>query len=69
MRQRHMPGEILFVDFDGQTIPIIDQETGVVSEASLFIAVLGASNYTFLTVTEGVVSIEPGNRRPIEKFA
>ncbi|HZD65340.1 MAG TPA: IS21 family transposase [Acidimicrobiales bacterium] len=48
MRQRHKAGEALFVDFAGTTIPIYDERTGQVSfRAELFVAVLGASNYTY----------------------
>ncbi len=47
MRQEHRAGEKLFLDFPGQTLPITDPETGRVSEAELFVAVLGASNYTY----------------------
>jgi transposase len=47
MRQEHRAGEKLFVDFAGQTIPIVDPQTGEISEAQLFVAVLGASSYTF----------------------
>lgn len=47
MRQEHRAGEKLFVDFPGQTIPIVDPRTGVITPAELFVAVLGASNYTY----------------------
>jgi len=48
MRQEHRAGEKLFVDFPGQTVPVYDRESGVVKfEAELFLAVLGASNYTY----------------------
>jgi transposase len=47
MRQEHRPGEKLFVDWAGDKIPIYDRETGAVHLASLFVAVLGASNYTY----------------------
>ena len=47
LRQRHRAGEKLFIDYAGQTVPIHDPETGKVTEAQIFIAVLGASNYTF----------------------
>lgn len=47
MRQEHRAGEKLFVDFPGMTIPIVDPQTGAVSRAELFVAVLGASNYTY----------------------
>ena len=47
MRQEHRAGEKLFVDFAGQTIPITNPATGEITEAQLFVAVLGASNYTY----------------------
>lgn len=47
MRQEHRPGEKLFVDWAGDKIPIYDPQNGVRHEASLFVAVLGASNYTY----------------------
>jgi transposase len=46
MRHPHRPGEKMFVDWAGQTVPIREAD-GSVSEASVFIAVLGASNKTF----------------------
>ncbi len=52
MRQEHRAGEKLFVDFAGQTVPIVDKNTGeVLFEAQIFVAVLGASNYTFAYAT------------------
>jgi len=51
MRQTHTPGEKLFVDYAGQTLPIIDGLTGEIRRAQLFVAVLGASNYTFAEAT------------------
>jgi len=47
MRQEHHAGEKLFVDFAGQTIPITDPDTGEITQAQLFVAVLGASSYTY----------------------
>ena len=51
MRQTHTPGDKLFVDYAGQTLPIIDGLTGKIRHAQLFVAVLGASNYTFAEAT------------------
>lgn len=51
MRQTHTPGEKLFVDYAGQTLPIIDPLTGEIRHAQLFVAVLGASNYTYAEAT------------------
>ena len=48
MRQRHRPGEKLFVDYAGQTVEIVDRHSGVSRPAQVFVAVLGASNYTYL---------------------
>jgi len=51
MRQRHPAGERLFVDYAGHTIDVIDPVTGEVRTAQVFVAVLGASNYTFVEAT------------------
>jgi transposase len=47
LRQEHRAGEKLFVDYAGDTVPVIDSKTGTTTEASIFVAVLGASNYTY----------------------
>ena len=47
MRQEHRAGEKTFVDYCGQTANIVDRQTGEVREAQVFVAVLGASNYTY----------------------
>ena len=47
MRQDHRPGEKTFVDWAGPTVPVHDRRTGDIAPASLFVAVLGASTYTF----------------------
>jgi transposase len=52
LRQQHKPGEKLFVDWAGATIPLYDPATGQVHPAQLFVAVLGASNYTYAEATE-----------------
>jgi transposase len=51
LRQEYHAGEKMFVDHAGQTIPIINQETGEVHPASIFVSVLGASNYTYAEAT------------------
>ena len=51
MRQVHRAGEKLFIDYAGDTVPIVDAETGEISRAQIFVAVLGASNYTFACAT------------------
>ena len=51
MRQVHKAGEKLFVDYCGQTIPVTDPSTGESYPAQIFVAVLGASNYTYAEAT------------------
>ncbi len=53
LRQEHRAGEKLFVDYAGAKIPLHDPQGGEVrSQAALFVAVLGASNYTFAEATQ-----------------
>ena len=47
MRQTHRAGEKLFVDYAGQTLPIVDRKTGEIRAAQIFVGVLGASSYTY----------------------
>jgi len=49
LRQEHRAGEKVFVDYAGQTVPVVD--TGEVREAQIFVGVLGASNLTFVEAT------------------
>lgn len=51
MRQDHRAGEKLFVDYAGQTMEIVDRDTGEVRDVQIFVAVLGASNYTYAEAT------------------
>jgi transposase len=53
LRQEHRVGEKLFVDYAGDTIPIHDPRTGDIRQASVFVAVLGASSYAFAEATSG----------------
>jgi len=47
MHQVHRAGEKLFTDFSGKKPTIVDPITGEVTEVELFVAVMGASSYTF----------------------
>jgi transposase len=47
MRQTHGPAERLFVDFAGDTVPVFDAAALTERRAHIFVAVLGASNYTY----------------------
>jgi transposase len=52
MRQIHRAGEKLFVDYSGKKPTVVDPATGEVREVELFVAVLGASNFTFAEASE-----------------
>jgi transposase len=52
MRQSHVGGDKLFVDYAGDTVPVIvDRLTGETREAQIFVAVMGASNFTYVEAT------------------
>ena len=47
MRQSHPAGERMFVDYAGQTVELYDARTGEIRAAQIFVAVMGASSYTY----------------------
>ena len=47
MRQDHVAGDKVFVDYSGKKLAVVDPATGEVREAEIFVAVLGASDYTY----------------------
>jgi transposase len=51
MRQEHRGGERVFLDYSGHRPSIVDRETGEVIPVELYVAVLGASNYTYAEAT------------------
>ena len=70
MRQTHRPGEKLFIDYSGKRPCLCDPETGEVIEVELFVAVLGASNYTFAeaTRTQTIPDFTASTVRALEYF-
>lgn len=70
MRQEHVFGQKVFVDWAGDTVPLIDAESGEVTSAHLFVAVLGASNYTFIEAfpDEGTSSFLKGHTDAFSYF-
>ncbi|MEN9760645.1 MAG: hypothetical protein RI906_471 [Pseudomonadota bacterium] len=58
MRQVHRAGEKLFADYAGPTVATIDADTGEIRQASIFVAVLGASSYTFACATPGQTQVD-----------
>ena len=51
LRQEHKAGEKTFVDYAGQSVPVVDRSSGEVRDAQVFVGVLGASSYTFAEAT------------------
>jgi transposase len=70
LRQEHRAGEKLFVDYAGKTLAIQDPATGERREAQLFVAVVGASSYTFAeaTWTQGLADWIGSHIRAFEFF-
>lgn len=70
MRQTHAPGDKLFVDYCGPTMPVVDAITGEIRQAQIFVAVLGASNYTYAeaTWTQQLPDLIGSHRRAFEFF-
>jgi transposase len=51
MRQSHPAGERMFVDYAGQTVDVTDGSSGEIRQAQIFVAAMGASNYTYAEAT------------------
>lgn len=70
LRQVHRAGEKLFIDYAGQKVALIDPLTDKVTEAQIFLATLGASNYTFAeaTLTQNLPSWINSHCRAFEFF-
>lgn len=70
MRQHHKAGEKCFVDYAGPALPIVNPESGEIRQAQVFVAVLGASNYTFAeaTWTQGSRDWLSSHRRAFQYF-
>ncbi|MCC7380975.1 MAG: IS21 family transposase [Deltaproteobacteria bacterium] len=58
MRQVHVAGEKLFVDYSGKKPHLVDPQTGEVREVELFVGVLGVSNLIYAEATETQRSAE-----------
>ena len=61
MRQTHRAGEKLFVDYAGQSVPVVERVTGELRKAQVFVAVLEASNYTIQAVSPTRFPLNPAN--------
>ena len=58
MRQQHRAGEKLFADYAGHTVPIVSTDGELAYKAHVFVAVLGASNYTFACATRSEAMVD-----------
>jgi transposase len=70
MRQVHRGGEKMFTDYAGKKLAIVDGRTGVVTEVELFVAVMGASSYTYAEATRSQRSADflASHARALEYF-
>lgn len=70
MRFEHTAGEKLFVDYAGLTMAVINPQTGEAMPAHIFVAALGASNYTYAEATwsEGLRDWIGAHVRALEFF-
>jgi transposase len=70
MRIEHKGGERMQVDYAGLTIPVINAETGEIIKASVFVAILPASNYTYAEaqLSENQCNWNNGHVRALEYF-
>jgi transposase len=70
MRQVHRVGEKMFVDYSGATVAVVDPKTGESRKAEVFVAVLGASSYTFVeaTWTQQLPDWTASHARAVEYF-
>ena len=70
MRQRHRPGEKVFIDFSGKRPHLVERDSGELIPVELFVAVLGASSYTYAeaTRTQQLPDWVGANTRMLEFF-
>ncbi len=70
MRQVHRAGEKMFVDYAGHKPKVVNPTTGEVREVELFVAVLGASSYTYAEATESqrIADFLASHTRAVEYF-
>jgi transposase len=52
MHMEHKAGDKMFVDFAGEKIKIVDEQTGEIKDAEVFVGILGASQYTYVEAVE-----------------
>jgi transposase len=70
MRFEHTPGDKLFVDYAGMTMDVVDRHSGEVRPAEIFVATLGASNFTYVeaSLTQTLADWLGAHVRALEYF-
>jgi len=70
MRLVHVPGDKLYVDYAGHTVCVYDKATGEARAAQIYVATMGASNYTYAegTWTQSIADWIASNTRALEFF-
>jgi len=64
MHMDHKAGDKMYIDYAGKTLEIVDKHTGEIKEVQFFVAILGASQYTYAEATmsqqkeDFIVSVE-----------
>jgi transposase len=52
MHMNHKAGDKMFIDYAGKTLELVDKDTGEVTEVQFYVAILGASQYTYAEASE-----------------
>ena len=54
MHIEHIAGDKMYIDYAGEKLHLVDKETGEITEVEVFIAVLGASQLTYVEATQSM---------------
>ena len=57
MHMEHKAGDKMFIDYAGKTLQIIDKKSGEITDVQFFVAILGASQYTYCEATPSQKSV------------
>jgi transposase len=52
MHMEHKAGDKVFVDFTGEKLHVVDEQTGEIKAVEVFVAILGASQLTYVEAVE-----------------
>ena len=51
MHMTHKSGDKMYIDYAGKTLQVVDKDSGEVTEVQFYVAILGASQYTYAEAT------------------